>query len=127
LALPGEVDAGEPRTQFLVGVLGLAGDQVIHVEDAMARSPHEQRGGGDRVTCREAIDILADYLDLTLTAETIARFEAHLEACGPCRAYLATYRATRTLVADAAQVEMPAEMKRRLRAFLREVLEGEAS
>jgi anti-sigma factor (TIGR02949 family) len=126
LALPGEVDAGEPHTQFLVGVLSLAGDQVIHVEDAMARSPHE-RGGGDRVTCREAIDILADYLDLTLTAETIARFEAHLEACGPCRAYLATYRATRTLVADAAQVEMPAEMKRRLRAFLREVFEGEAS
>jgi len=87
----------------------------------------KKSAGGDCVTCREAIDILADYLDLTLTAETIARFKAHLEACDPCRAYLATYRATRTLVADAAQVEMPAEMKRRLRAFLREVLAEEAS
>jgi hypothetical protein len=41
-----------------------------------------------------------------------------LHGCEPCRAYLATYRKTRALGARAARVEMPDEMKTRLRQFL---------
>ena len=70
------------------------------------------------MTCREAIDVLADYLDGTMPPDLAAELERHLADCAPCRAYLATYRATRALSAAGARVEMPEEMKTRLRRFL---------
>ena len=75
------------------------------------------------MTCREAIAVLADYLEAVLPPEALARFDAHLARCPECRAYLATYRATRDLVAASARIEMPEEVRRRLRAFLLEMLE----
>ena len=47
------------------------------------------------MTCREAIDVLADYLDGTMPPDVAAELERHLAECAPCRAYLATYRKTR--------------------------------
>ncbi|MBI2206640.1 MAG: hypothetical protein HYU41_22625 [Candidatus Rokubacteria bacterium] len=38
--------------------------------------------------------------------------------CEPCQAYLATYRRAVELGAAGGRVEMPAEMKARLREFL---------
>jgi anti-sigma factor RsiW len=70
------------------------------------------------VTCKDAIAILADYLESTLSPELVAKLEEHLRDCAPCRAYLATYRKTKSLAADAGRVEMPEEMKTRLREFL---------
>jgi len=70
------------------------------------------------VTCREAIDVLADYLDGTMPSDVAAELERHLAECAPCRAYLATYRKTRELGTTAARVEMPEEMQVRLRRFL---------
>lgn len=70
------------------------------------------------MTCREAIAVLADYLEATLDAETGRRLDHHLEGCDACVAYLRTYRRTRDLAADVARVEMPVEMKARLREFL---------
>jgi anti-sigma factor (TIGR02949 family) len=70
------------------------------------------------MTCREAIDIMAEFLDRTLSPDSIAELEAHLRDCAPCRAYLATYRKTRGLVGQAGNVEMPSEMRERLRRFL---------
>lgn len=75
------------------------------------------------MTCKEAIGILAEYLDETLTPGALERLEAHLAECVECRAYFATYRTTRALAADASRVEMPAEMKRRLREFLLQQLD----
>ena len=72
------------------------------------------------MTCRDVIEVLADYLDEVLTPEVVASLERHLAGCEPCRAYLATYRRTRALGAQAARVEMPDEMKARLRQFLLE-------
>jgi hypothetical protein len=68
--------------------------------------------------CKEAIAVLADYLEATLTPEVLDELERHLRDCGPCTAYLNTYRRTRDLVGDVARVEMPDEMKARLREFL---------
>ena len=48
--------------------------------------------------------------------------ERHLRDCRPCLAYLETYRKTRSLAATAERVEMPPEMKTRLRQFLRDRL-----
>ena len=70
------------------------------------------------MTCKDAIDILADFLDQTLTSGAVEQLEAHLRDCAPCRSYLNTYRKTRGLVGAAGRVEMPAEMKSRLREFL---------
>jgi len=70
------------------------------------------------MTCRDAIDVLAEFLDQTLSREAAEDLEAHLRDCAPCRAYLSTYRATRGLVGKAGRVEMPAELRTRLRRFL---------
>jgi len=74
------------------------------------------------MTCRDAIDVLADFLDQTLSPDAGRELEAHLENCEACRAYLNTYRRTRGLVGQAGRVEMPAELRARLRAFLLERL-----
>jgi anti-sigma factor (TIGR02949 family) len=70
------------------------------------------------VTCQEAIEKLAEYLDAELAPEALASFEAHLGICAPCRAYFATYRKTKDLAAKVNRVEMPEELKARLRALL---------
>ena len=68
--------------------------------------------------CRDAIDVLADYLDGMMPRDLAAELERHLADCAPCRAYLATYRTTRELAAAAGRAEMPEEMQERLRRFL---------
>ena len=70
------------------------------------------------MTCKDVIGLLADYLESTLTEAEVAQLEDHLRACGPCMAYLQTYRRTKELAARAERVEMPAEMMDRLRQFL---------
>jgi len=75
-------------------------------------------GGGMHLTCREAIDVLADYLEGALTDTHLAELEVHLADCPPCQAYLNTYRQTRSLTARTERVEMPPEMRRRLGEFL---------
>ena len=76
------------------------------------------------MTCRELIDLLQDYLDRELAGDVVAELERHLEDCAPCRAYLATYRKAREVGAAAGRVEMPEEMKIRLRRFLLDTLRG---
>jgi anti-sigma factor RsiW len=74
--------------------------------------------------CRELIEIIDDYLDGALAPDVVAELERHLEQCAPCRAYIATYRKTRRIGAAAARVDMPEEMKGRLRRFLADNLGG---
>jgi predicted anti-sigma-YlaC factor YlaD len=70
------------------------------------------------MTCQDAIGVLSDYLELALGPEILADLERHLSDCAPCMAYLNTFRATRGMAARAARVEMPDELKARLRTFL---------
>ena len=76
------------------------------------------------MTCRELIDVLADYLEQSLPVDVAAALERHLEDCTPCRAYLATYQKSRALGAEAQRLDMPDEMKERLRRFLVDRLQG---
>lgn len=72
-----------------------------------------------RLMCKEFImDFLSDYLDGTLNPEVVADLERHLQDCTPCVAYLETYKETRELTGRAGLVEMPPEMRARLREFL---------
>ena len=76
-----------------------------------------------RLVCKEFIeDFLSDYLDATLTPDVVADIERHLQDCKPCLAYLQMYKKTRELTGRAGRVEMPPEMRARLREFLQEQL-----
>lgn len=79
------------------------------------------------MTCKELIELLAEYLEGTLASELGRELEAHLEDCRPCQAYLATYRRTVEIGREAARVEMPEEMKQRLREFLLKHLRDETT
>jgi len=70
------------------------------------------------MTCEDAIEVLAEFLDQTLPPDVGEALRAHLSDCAPCRAYLRTYEKTRGLVGRAGRAEMPEELKARLRAFL---------
>ena len=70
------------------------------------------------MTCRDAIELMSDYLEALCGPELLRELERHLADCPPCRAYLATFRTTRELTHAEGQIEMPAEMKTRLRQFL---------
>jgi anti-sigma factor RsiW len=76
------------------------------------------------MTCKEAIDVLADYIEASLTPELADELERHLHDCAPCRAYLSTYRKTRELTRQVGREPMPEEMKRRLHRFLLDRLRG---
>jgi hypothetical protein len=70
------------------------------------------------MTCRDAIDAIADFLDQALARDVGDELERHVRDCAPCRAYLNTYRKTRALVSQEGRVEMPEEMRTHLRRFL---------
>ena len=76
------------------------------------------------MTCKDAIGVIADFLEQSLSPELLAELERHLGDCGPCRAYLETYRKTVELTGRAEHLEMPAEMKTRLRRLLLDELRG---
>ena len=86
-------------------------------EPARARADRPGTGGAP-LTCRDLIGLLLDYLEATLDVDTVALFERHLADCAPCRAYLRTYDRSRRLVGEVGRVEMPAEMRDRLRDLL---------
>ena len=46
------------------------------------------------LVCREAVALVADYLEGRLPARDVARLEGHLAACPHCSEYLAQMRAT---------------------------------
>jgi anti-sigma factor RsiW len=52
----------------------------------------------EQLSCRELVELVTDYLEGALPAEQRARFEAHLEPCRGCTAYVAQMRATIELV-----------------------------
>ncbi|HEX6394519.1 MAG TPA: zf-HC2 domain-containing protein [Acidimicrobiales bacterium] len=48
----------------------------------------------DKLRCRQAIELLTEYLEEALPARERSRLEAHLRTCDGCRAYLEQLRAT---------------------------------
>jgi len=54
------------------------------------------------LVCRQAVEMVTDYLDGALSARDRARLEAHLADCPNCSEYLAQIRAT---IAICGQVE----------------------
>jgi len=49
---------------------------------------------GERLTCRDCVEFLDDYIDGALNDAARTVFEQHLAKCPPCRDYVRTYRDT---------------------------------
>jgi anti-sigma factor RsiW len=47
-----------------------------------------------RLTCREVVDLLTDYVEGVLSQDDRERVEAHLQTCPDCTAYVEQVRTT---------------------------------
>jgi len=70
--------------------------------------------------CRDVVDLLARYLDGELEPCTAVALERHLADCQPCTAFLNTYRGAVRAVRQLRDDQLPAELRDRLLAFLRQ-------
>ena len=46
------------------------------------------------MTCKACVDLLRDFLDSELDANTHSELKAHLSECGVCEEFVATYQQT---------------------------------
>lgn len=70
-------------------------------------------------TCSSGVELLMDYLEGVLPAETNAALEQHVARCERCTAFVASYQATPRILRDATATSLPADVAASLRAFLR--------
>ena len=76
--------------------------------------------GSADTTCREIFDLLSDYVDGELAPDMRSLLMNHLEECPPCVRFLRTFEKTRALCRESLMLEMPDELRTRLRAFLKD-------
>src|SRR5262249_10235994 len=69
--------------------------------------------------CPECMDLLADYVDGSLPRHQAELLEWHLEGCGPCVAFVKTYKGTVDAARRLRETPLPPELKEKLRAFLK--------
>ena len=77
-------------------------------------------GRAESAFCREITDLLLDYMAGELDPETVAAFEEHLRLCPDCVAFLNTYKKTVQTTRSLRFEDIPSEMEKRVRRFLRE-------
>jgi anti-sigma factor RsiW len=81
--------------------------------------------------CRDVVDLLLDYLEGALDADTRATLQCHFDDCAPCLTYLRTYDRSRRLVGSVARGDTPEPLPElvveRLRQLLRRRLQSERS
>jgi anti-sigma factor RsiW len=76
------------------------------------------------ISCHELVELVTAYLDGALSAAEATRFEAHLETCPDCSAYVAqfaqTINALGALPAEQLREEMLAPLLDAFRGYVRE-------
>ena len=71
------------------------------------------------VVCRQAVELVTDYLEGALSARDRARFEAHLAVCPHCSRYLEQMRATMAAVGRIEPEALDPEVRDELVALYR--------
>jgi hypothetical protein len=71
------------------------------------------------VDCTAAVDLLGDYVDDALDADTKQDLDGHLSQCAPCLAFLRQYRFAPQAVRDALLQKVPPDLENKLLSFLR--------
>jgi anti-sigma factor RsiW len=64
-----------------------------------------------KLTCRELVELVTEYLEGSLPSGERERFEAHLRRCASCRNYLAQMRATIFLLGELTEASIPLEVR----------------
>jgi len=84
----------------------------------MASSARDAVGelAAPRLTCREVVELLSDYLEDELPAAQRARVDAHLATCPDCLAYLAQLRTTIGALGRLREHDVPRPVLGRLMA-----------
>lgn len=70
------------------------------------------------LTCAEVLRELSNYMDEDVTPTLRLRIDAHVRACGGCRAIYDGVRNVITLVGDFETIELPIGFSKRLRQKL---------
>ena len=73
------------------------------------------------LVCRDAVELMTDYLEGALGPTDRRRFEAHLAACPACTAYLGQMRATVAAAGRLEPDELPPEVLEELVGLYRRV------
>jgi len=71
------------------------------------------------VTCEQVTGLILDYVNEDLDRATTRAFRSHLRECPDCVAFLNTYKKSIRSTRSLRYQEVPAELERRVREFLR--------
>jgi predicted anti-sigma-YlaC factor YlaD len=83
----------------------------------MAEPTHEFEHG---YTCKEIVDLAAEYVEGAMTPSQMARFELHLNFCEGCTTFIDQIRATATMAGQLTEEQIPEETKAKLLEAFRE-------
>ena len=72
-----------------------------------------------QIVCKQAVELVTDYLEGALPARERARFEAHLRECPHCTEYLEQIRRTIAAVGRVEPESLEPEVKTELVALYR--------
>jgi len=75
------------------------------------------RAAASDLTCRELVELVTDYLEDGLPVQERARFDAHLDECEACRAYVEQMRTSVRLTREAAATQQVPGMDGLMAAF----------
>ena len=74
---------------------------------------------GEKLNCREALELLQDYLHREATPELARQIERHLEHCAPCLRHARFEENFQALLgATAAEIRCPDALRERIRDAL---------
>ena len=77
-----------------------------------------------KMSCREILDSLSEYIDAELDPSLCDEMESHMEGCSPCVAFLNTLKKTVVLYKNCGDTEVPQQVSIDLHLFLRENCSG---
>ena len=74
----------------------------------------------DEMACDELVELVSDYLDDCLDADTRARVDRHLAECDGCSNYLQQFRSTISTLGRVTEEKLDADFRDRLMAAFRD-------
>ena len=93
-------------TLLILSIRASRGVTPVEVAATAKQEAAEVASSTNEVACKQLVELVADYLDDTLTAEMRKRFEQHLTGCDGCTAYL---NQTQQIIAELRGPSTPAQ------------------
>jgi anti-sigma factor RsiW len=66
------------------------------------------------LVCQQAVELVTDYIEGSMSRADRRRFEAHLSSCPHCTAYLAQMRSTIELTGRLRSEDLPSQVSEEL-------------